>query len=128
MAARTFVSVAARPSMATTPLSGTVTVMLPLASVVPRDAPVVGAITFALARGAEEYMNVVKSSVQAVAVTVAASPERIDFRDTGCAGLFIGSLDVQMMMLSLAATGVVSTVWGAVAPRGVSLIMTNGTP
>jgi len=42
---------AARPSMATMPLSGTVTVILPSASVVPRDSPVTGSITFALARG-----------------------------------------------------------------------------
>ena len=115
--------------MATTPVSGTVTVTVPLASVVPRDASVVGSITFALARGAEEYVNVMKSSVQSIAVTVAESPETVAVRDTGCTGLFIISLPVQIMILSLAATGAASAVGGTFvgsAPSGASLRMTYG--
>jgi hypothetical protein len=59
-------------------------------------------------------------SVQAVAVTVAESPERVAFRDTGFAAPWV--LAVQMMMLSLATTLTVLTI----AWRGASLIIKYG--
>ncbi len=117
--------IAAKPSMATMPLAGMVTVILPLASVVPRDSPVVGSITFALARGAEVYENVEELNIQDIAVKVAELPDLVAVRDFGVAAPWV--LEVQMMMLSLATTGVASTNVVTVGPgAGEPLRMMNG--
>jgi hypothetical protein len=104
---KAFTLMAAKPSMETMPLSGMVTVIWPLSSVVPRDAPVVESITFALARGAEVYVKFDGLNIQDVAVKVAESPEWVAVKDTGVAAPWV--VAVQMMMLSLAATGVTSS-------------------
>jgi hypothetical protein len=45
--------IAPRPAIATTPLAGTATEITPLASVVPKEAPDDGSMTFAFAHGAD---------------------------------------------------------------------------